>query len=517
MRKWLTLILISVVLVLMACGGGGSEEVDADPTVDPEDERTLTIAVGTDMISFDIHNHTNTSTEAIHVNMFDYLVKRNNDTGEMESGLAETFELVDDTTWEFELFEGVKFHNGDELTSEDVKFSLERVAHDSELLEHTNYMQIEEVEIIDDYTFRIHTENPEPALLNRISRIGSGILPSEYIEENGMDHFLKEPIGTGPFKFVEWERDSKIVFEVYDDYFDGKNEEWDEIVFRVIPENSTRVSELLTGGVDIAVNMPPSDWDRIKETEGVSLAQEDSNRTLMIFVRGTEGYPTEDRKVREALDLAINNEAIVESLLDGSGTPTITRVAPGNFGFNEELYDTYNYDVERAKELLDEAGYPDGFEMTLHSPRGRYLQDAEISEMVAGMLSEIGVTVNVEYMEWSNFVEMRSAGENEDAFLLGLGNSMFDAANALDWYDYDRFEGTLDYYNEEIEDLLFEASRNMDLDERDAQYQKAQELLAEDAAAIVLHQESINIGVNDRVEFVPTMDEMIYVESITRK
>ncbi|MEI3612221.1 ABC transporter substrate-binding protein [Pseudogracilibacillus sp. SO30301A] len=511
--------LILLISLLVACSNGakksGSDGGGTSST--NKEDRTLEIALGTDMVTFDVHDHVNTSTESIHVNMFNYLFKRDNDTGEIEPELVDTYELIDDTTWEMTLKDGVTFHNGDELTSEDVKFSLERVAHDSNLLDHINYNQIKEVEIIDDLSFRIITHNPEPALLNRISRIGSAILPARYIEENGMEHFLKEPIGTGPFKFVNWIRDDRIEFEVYEDYFKGKNEEWDKVVFRIIPENSTRVSELLTGGVDLAVNMPPSDWDRINSTEGVSLAQETSNRTLMIFLRSTEGYPTADKKVRQAIDYAIDNQAIIDNILHGSGVPTITRVAPGNFGFHEDLYDTYNYDPEKSKELLKEAGYPDGFEMTFHSPRGRYLQDAEIAEMVTGMLSEVGIKVNLEFLEWSNFVEMRNAGENEDAFLLGLGNSMFDAANALDWYNYERFEGQIDYLNEEVEELLEAAEQNMNVEEREEQYKEAQELLADDTAHIVLHQESINIGVSDRIQYEPTMDEMIYVETITRK
>ncbi|MEK3905674.1 ABC transporter substrate-binding protein [Oceanobacillus sp. FSL W7-1309] len=515
-QLWFICILFIAIGLLVGCTGGKNGEAGKTEEGN-EDNRTLTIALGTDMVSFDVHNHNNTSTEAIHINMFNYLVKRNNETGEMEPDLAESYENIDDLTWEFKLKDGVTFHNGDALTSADVKYSLERVATDTTLLDHANYKTIKEVEVIDDTTFRIHTHEPDPALLNRISRIGSSILPANYIEENGFDHFLANPIGTGPFEFVEWVRDDRIVLKTYGDYFDEKNEEWDEIVYRIIPENSTRVSELLTGGVDMAVNIPPSDWVRVNENEGTYLTQGISNRTLMIFLRSTEGYPTEDRRVREALDLAIDNQAIVDNILGGAGTPTITRVGPGDVGHAEHLYNTYNYDPERAKELLAEAGFKDGFEMTLHSPRGRYLQDAEIAEMVAGMLAEIGVTINIEFMEWSNYLELRNAGENKDAYLLGLGNSMFDAANALDYYRYDRFIGQLDYRNDEVEELLAAAEQNMDAEERNEQYIKIQELLAEDVAHLVLHQESINIGVVDHIDYKPTMDEMIYIDSITRK
>lgn len=137
------------------------------------------------------------------------------------------------------LKEGVKFHNGDTLTSEDVKFTLERVATDDTLKEYPNYKQIKEVQVVDDLTFKIITHKPEPSLLHRLSRLGSGMLPKKYIDEKGWDHFLNNPVGTGPFKFKEWVRDDKIVLTVFEDYYEGKVEEWDEVIFRVIPENST--------------------------------------------------------------------------------------------------------------------------------------------------------------------------------------------------------------------------------------------------------------------------------------
>ncbi|WP_209124042.1 ABC transporter substrate-binding protein [Alkalihalobacillus sp. BA299] len=524
---WLTLMIFSLgVFILVACSGGSQETSktdDEEKTPDSEvteagdDNTTLTIAMGTDIVSFDVHDHLNTSTEAVHDNMFNYLFKRDNETGEIKPELVDTYENIDETTWEFKLKEGVLFHNGDPLTTEDVKYSLERVAYDDGLRDHANYRQIKEVEIIDELNFKIITHNPEPALLNRISRIGSGILPAKYIEENGFDHFLANPVGTGPYQFVEWVRDDRIVFEPFEDYFEGKVDTWEKVVFRVIPENSTRVNELLTGGVDIAVNVPPSEWERVDANDGTSMKSETSNRTLMLFLRSTEGYPTSDVRVRQAIDYAIDNKAITENVLNGAGTTTLTRVAPGNFGFHEDLYGKYNYDLEKAKALLEEAGYPDGFEMTLHSPRGRYLQDAQVAEMVGGMLAAVGIKVNIDFLEWSNFVEMRAAKTNKDAYMLGLGNSMFDADNALDWYRSARFEGETDYKNEEVDRLLAEAVQNMDIEEREQQYKQIQEILVEEVPHIILHQESINIGISDRINYTPTMDEMLYVPTVTKK
>ncbi|GAK06264.1 oligopeptide ABC transporter, periplasmic oligopeptide-binding protein OppA [Geomicrobium sp. JCM 19037] len=522
-HAWMIAFAPVALLSMAACGNGGdgdeaaSSEIDEDIEMDvDEDSRDLTIALGTDIVTFDIHDHNNTSTEAVHVNMFDYLVQNDHENEEFIPKLAEDYELVDDYTWSFTLREGVTFHNGDPLTSEDVKYTLERVATDESLQEHSLYNVIEEVEVIDELNFNIITAEPEPILLNRLSRIGSGILPSEYIEENGWDHFLENPIGTGEFQFVEWARDDRVVFEAYEDYWNGQNEEWDTLTFRIIPENSTRVAELLTGGVDIAVNVPPSEWERIEDADGVSLMSESSNRVLMLMLRNTEGYPTSDPLVREAIDLAIDNEAIIESILMDAGTATRTRVTPGNNGANEDLYETNVYDIDRALELMAEAGYEEGFDMTLHSPRGRYLQDTEVAELVAGMLAAINVNVNLEFMEWSNFVDLRQSGSHEDSFMIGFGNSMADADNALDRYYSTESEGEHDYVNAEVDELLDAARQNMDLDERAEQHQRVQEIIAEERPDIYLHQESINVGVNDRLNYTPTFDEMFYVDTITR-
>ncbi|HWL25699.1 MAG TPA: ABC transporter substrate-binding protein [Ureibacillus sp.] len=525
---WSIFLFVFSAILLVGCSGGTSSSTTEPANTDQkgtdsgtsetksEVDRTLTVAVGSDMVSFDIHNHNNTSTEAIHVNMFNYLFKKDAN-GEIQNELVEEYKIIDDLTVEMKLVEGVTFHNGDPLTSEDVKFTLERVATDDTLKEYPNYKQIKEVQVIDDLNFRVVTHAPEPSLFHRLSRLGSGILPKKYIEENGWDNFLANPVGTGPYQFKEWVRDDHITLVPFDNFYQGKVEEWDEVVFRVIPENSTRVSELLTGGVDIAVNIPPADWDRVNSNEGTSVVQEISNRVIMLILRSTEGLPTADPRVRQALDYAIDDGVLANTVLRGGGVPTLTMVGPGNFGHNPDLYDTYNYDVEKAKALLAEAGYADGFEITLQSPRGRYLQDAEVAEMIAGMLAAINVKVNVEFLEWSNFVEMRNANENKEAYLLGLGNSMFDGAYSVDWYRAERYKGHTDYKNDKIEELLNASASNMDQAEREKQIQEISAIAAEDVPFVTLYQEKINIGVSDSIDFDPTPDEMIYAPSIKRK
>ena len=514
MKKTYLILVTVLLLVLSACSNGSEGTSDNGKTDQQSEKKTLVIANGTDMVSFDIHNHNNTSTEAIHVNIFDYLVRN---TGEgFEGVLAESFENIDDNTWTFKLKEGVKFHDGSPLTAEDVKFSLERAAKDNTLLEHGSYKQIKEVVVKSELEFDIVTENPEPALLNRISRIGSGILPKKYIEENGWDAFLQKPIGSGPYKFKEWKKDDRVILEKNEDYFGG-TPKWDEVVFRSIPEDSTRVSEVLTGGVDIAVNIPPTDIQRIDSTDGVSVVTGPTQRVMLLALRTGGDGPTADPKVREAIDLAIDKKIIVDTLLQGMGTVTRTRVTPGNVGANESLYGVSLYDKERARELLKEAGYADGLTVTMSSPAGRYLKDKEAAELMSAMLAEVGITVKLEFLEWSNFNEKYQGKSFGDIFMIAYGNSMFDASLALDRLKFEKASGETDYNNPKVESILQEAEKNMNLDERAQQYMEAQEMIAEDRPYIYLYQMDSIYGVSDRIQFNPALNEMLYVDEITLK
>lgn len=512
-RSFVYGIIVSLFILFLTACGDSNQSDETGEEIDDAADRTLTIAVENDIISQDTHDHNSIFTESILINMYNYLFKRTDD-GSIEPELVETYENVDDTTWHFTLKEDVKFHNGDELTAEDVKFTLERVAKDESLREYFHYSQIESVNVINDYEFEIITYEPEPILLNRLSRIGSGILPKDYIEEKGWDHFYKEPVGTGPFKFVEWNRDSSIIYEVFDDYYEGKVEDWDKVVFRVIPETSTRVGELLTGGVDIAVKIPHQEWERVEANDGTSIISTDvSQRVAMLLLRNHEGYVTEDQRVREAIDLAIDNEVLTEHVLGGAAVPVRTRVTPGNTGANLDLYDTYEYDPEKAKQLLADAGYPDGFEMTIHGT-----SDArDLITMIADMLDDVNITVNIDLMEQSKFVELRNERAHEESFFITYGNSLFDASLALDNITFELSGDFVGYYNETFEELVELAGVNMDFAEREEQYKQAQEIIAEDRPYVYLYAEKANYGVNDRIDYTPRSDEMLYVKEIKRK
>lgn len=506
--------IVLALLILSACTTTSKSTANTSNTTE-DGSNTLTLSLGPDMLTWDIHNHTTTSTEVIHVNVFDYLLMRDTN-GEIQPHLAKEWKQVDDTTYEFVLNEGVKFHNGDDLTSEDVKFTLERVANDETLKSHGDFDTIEEVKVIDPLTFQIITNEPDPMLLSRISRQASGILPKKYIDEKGMDEFLKNPIGSGPYKFKEWKKDNQVTLNRNDEYF-GTTGEYEEVVFRAIPEDSTRVAELLTNSVDIAANIPPSDWNRIKDSDNSEIVNGASNRTYMLFLRTQADWPTSDVKVRQAIDFAIDDKALVDSLLDGGGTPTLTRVNPGNVGFEENLYDKYNYDVEKAKALLEEAGYKDGVTIELAGPTGRYIKDREVLQLIAGMLEEVGIHTEMNLLKWGTFSELRDQEKFKDGYLIALGSSFFDAGQALDYYGTERSASINGFSNEKIDQLLQEANTSLDPEERATKYQEVQKIASEEIPIIPLFQIDQFFGVNTGIDYTPRLDELVYIPDIHKK
>src|SRR5690606_20865415 len=310
-------------------------------------DRELVIAQGIDVPGFDVHSPGSsvTAIESVLVNIFDYLVWRDGD-GNFEPGLATSWEPIADDAWRFTLREGVVWHDGQPFTAQDVKFTLERIATDETLAENANYRQIREVEIVNDHEIIIHTHGADPILINRLSRLNSGIAPKHYVDEVGWEQFALEPIGTGPFQFVEWRRDDRIVLEAFDDHWRGRPA-FDRLVHRTIPEDSTRVGELITGGVHVVSNVPVQDQARIDASGVATVKLQPSAFINMIVFNVNAGTETADPLVREAIDLAIDRDLLVEGVMGGLGAVTAARLNPGiSAAPVDQFFGVNNYDPE---------------------------------------------------------------------------------------------------------------------------------------------------------------------------
>ena len=482
-------------------------------TAAAQEVREIVIAQGIDMEGFDIHDHNTTAVEAIHVNIFDYLIFPDAD-GVLQPALATSWEQVDDLSMRFTLREGVLWHDGEPFTAEDVKFTLERVAYDTSLQDHGQYRQIREVEIVGPFEIIIHTHDPEPVLLSRLSRIGSSILPKHYIEEIGWDAIGDAPpIGTGPFKFVEWRRDDRLVLEAFDDHWRGRPV-WDRLVHRTIPEDSTRVAELITGGVHIATNVPPQDRARVEAAGDVRIEPWPTPR-VMLYIMNTEGEGTSDKRVRMAIDYAIDNQLMIDALFDGLGAPVRGRVSPGITAAPMHLWNTYVYDPERAVELLAEAGYGPG-ELTIHiqGPAGRYPLDSEIIELTSVMLEAVGINTTLEILEWSAYLTRVWRQENvvDHMALIGLGNSLGDAALA---YTSARCGDTYammhNWCEPEFDEVYAQALVELDPERRAELFTEIYEWIAEERVYVHLFQLENMAGVATNVDWSPRPDEYLWM------
>lgn len=492
---------------LAACSGvpGTTSESAAD-----EDLQKLVFAHSVDPRSMDPQNANQTSAERINANMYSRLFTRNADM-EIVPQLVTDYEQVDDETWRFTIREDVTFHNGDPLTAADVEFSINRVITDETLLEHSWFRQIESIAATDDYEVEITTDGPMPTLLTLLAKGGSDILPADYIEEHGIDEFIDHPIGSGPYQFVEWRRDDRVILEANPDYW-GDAPIWDEVEVRTIPENSTRVSELLTGGVDIIADVPPNDWDRVDSDDTISMEYGDTTRVALLIVRMTDSYVTADEEIREAIDLAIDQGAITESLFEGHAVPVRSRAPIGVFGANEDLYDTFVHDPERAAEIVADA--EETPRVTLTASRGNYPFDAEVAEMITAMLEEVGFEVDLVILEGGAFSDMFSEYTNDELYMISLADGLLDASYSLTHYTQARAEGQTDYYDEEVEQLIAEGNRTFDAETRADLYAQAQAIVAEQRPHIPLYVQPAAFGVSDDFVFSPRLDDNLVFDDV---
>ncbi len=474
----------------------------------------LVIAQGVDATTLDPVNHQETPTANVAAQIFDNFYRRL-PNGKYEPWLG-TAKALDDLTWELTVKKGIRFHNGEELNAEVIKFNFDRLLNPKKPLKYSTYFKdIKSVKVTGPYTLKVTTSKPSPLFLTRLTYFW--VVPKKYIEKKGDAYFANHPVGTGPYKFVRWVKDQEIVLEANNKYWAGKPK-IKKVVFRPIPEASSRVAELVTGGVDIITNLSPEAVGVVNDSGVAEARTVPSIRNIFVVLDVKGEGPLHNRKVRQALNYAIDKEAIVKHVLGGYGVPVGCPLNPYIFGYDEELCEPYPYDPAKAKELLADAGYPDGFSFSMGSPSGRYLNDRQVAEAIVGQLAKIGVKVDLKVQEWSSYVgQILERKIPTDAWLIGWGNAQFDADNTLFTMLYG---GTLvdappqslfDYWQDpELDQVLLAAQSEMDVEERLDYYRDALWFIREGAPWIFLYQQKDIYGVNTRVKWQPRPDELIW-------
>ena len=343
--------------------------------------------------------------------------------GKLGPGLALTWKNIDTLTWEVTLRKGVTFHNGEPFNASVVKFSYDTLLDPAvKTPSKSNHTFIKKVEVVDDYTVRFTTNEPFPTTPAQLTFLH--MLPPKYVTEVGVDGYRRRPIGTGPYRFVEHIPDTRIVLEHVEGNWHGP-QRFKTIIYRPIKEDATRVSALLAGEIDLALDIPP---ELIPVVTARGRAKIKTVSSARVFVMGMSNLdsslPTAKAKVREAINYAIDRESLNKTLYAGTSPPAAW-MNPDTFGANPALK-PIPHDPQRARRLLAEAGYPNGFDVVLASPDGRYLKDRELSEAMAGQLSRAGIRTTVKFYEWGLHTRRIFSHQTDPLVLYGWGDSKGD-------------------------------------------------------------------------------------------
>lgn len=500
-------LVIFVIVGLAACAQEPDSVDGHNETKEKEDQYggELIVDLASDPVSLDPHAANDGNSLYVMNAMYDTLVALDKDLN-IEPALAESLEQIEDKVWEVKIRKDVEFHDGSELNADVVKANLDRVL-DPEIGSSLAFLfdMIESVEVKDDYRIYITTKYPFSALPLHLAHPGGHIISLKSIEadyaaiDNGEEPFASvndNPVGTGYFQYDERSNGEYIKLVKNKDYW-GDKANVDSVTFKVVPEDMTRIAELETEEADIIYPVNANDIERIDANEGTYIKQTDS-ASLTYIGMNTEQKPFDDVKVRQAVSMAIDKEIVNEGVTDGVALQANGPLAPTVFGFSEDLQ-PINYNQEEAKKLLENAGYEDGFNATI------LVNDrttADLAEIAQDQLSEIGIELDIEMMETGAYLEATANGD-VDMFVGSWGTVTLDADYGL----YPMFHsenvgapGNRSFFNnDDVDQLLEEARKTIDEDERLELYTEAQQIIIDEAPIVPVYHSVLLAGLRDNI------------------
>jgi peptide/nickel transport system substrate-binding protein len=467
----------------------------------------ITIGLGGDVTSIDPHYHNLTPNNNVADHIFGTLL--NTDAKQrLVPGIAESWRAIDDLTWEFKLRKGIKFHDGSELTAEDVAFSIDRTGKvPNSPAPFTLYTkQVTEAIVVDPYTLRLKSATPYPNMAVEIATVQ--IVSKKAATGASTDDFNsgKAAIGAGPYKLVRYSRGDRIELARHDGYW-GPKPHWEKVTLRLLTNDASRVAALLAGDVQAIENIPTADMAKLVKNPGIGVFRAVSNRVIYLhldsnrdkspFVTDKAGQPLDrnplkDVRVRRAMSKAINRQAIVDRVMEGLAVPAGQLLPDGMFGVSPKLK-VEPYDPEGAKKLLAEAGYPNGFGLTIHTPNNRYINDEQIAQAVAQMLTRVGIVTKVDAMPANVF--FTRSGKLEFSFMLvGWGSATGEMSSPLKslvaTYNKEKGRGPANrgrYSNPALDELIEKALVTVDDKAREGLLQQAVEIAMNDVGVIATH------------------------------
>lgn len=490
MKKKLYLLLVGVLslFLFVACG----DKKDQNTTAQGKD--TLIVANGADAKSLDPHGTNDAPSAKITGQIYDTLVDQDENMN-IVPALAESWEQPDPKTTIFHLRKGVKFHNGEPLKASDVKFSIDRMKNSPKVSHIID--AVDNVEVIDDYTVKITTKEPFGPLLNHLAHNAASILNEKAVTEAG-ESYGQHPVGTGPYKFVSWQSGDRITLDANPDYFRGETP-IKHIVFRSIVENANRTIALETGEVDIAYDIEGLDKDRLKNDDKIKFIEQPS-LSMSYLGFNTKKAPFDKKEVRQAIATAINIDDIIDAVYKGSAQKGDSLVGPKVKGYSNKPQH-YAYNPEKAKQMLAEAGYPNGFKTKIWTNDNPLRRD--IAVILQDQLKQVGIDADIETLEWGAFLDGTARGD-QDMFILGwvtvTGDADYGLFPLLHTSSFGGGGNRAFYDNPQIDDLLVKAKTSVDPKERDAIYEQIQVIAQEDMPYYVIGYPTQNAAVQKNVE-----------------
>ena len=498
--------------------------------------QTVRIANQGDALSMDPHSLNETLQLSVTGNVYEPLVGRNKDLS-LTPMLATSWKQTSPTVWRFELRKGVQFHDGTPFTADDVVFSLARTqVEGSDMKSYTN--DFKEVRKIDSHTVEIETKTPFPILPDVLSLVY--IMSKKWCETNqatvpvdrrkGVENTASfKANGTGPFRVRERQPNVRTVFTRNGSYWGKIEGNVTEVVFTPIGNDATRVAALLSGEVDVMEPVPVQDIDRVNSSANTRAITGPELRTIflgmdqkrdeLLYSNVKGKTPFKDKRVRQAFYQAIDIKGIKKTVMRGASNPSAQLVGPGINGFQPEMK-RLPYDVEAAKKLMAEAGYPNGFEVSMNCPNDRYVNDGRICQTVAANLSRINVKINLQ-AETKGTYFPKVLRRDTSFYMLGWTPATYDAHNVMNAIMRcvdDKGAGQFNlgaYCNPKVDELTLKVQAETDKNKRNAYIKEAFDLHAADVGHIPLHQQALAWGVNKKVKLVQLADNFMYFKWIS--
>lgn len=497
----LTLALLMLTTVLTGCGnksgnnsGQNSGNSGNSGTSDGgavETSNEFTFVMGTEPTTMDVHFCTDAATSRILLQVHETLFKWDEASENVIPWLVETStEAEDGLSWTFKLKEGVKFHDGTDFNAEAVKYNFDRLLNPETGSSKASALQgVTSIEVLGDYEVKINLDGRNLIFEQTLTNYSTAIMSPTACEEYGLEGYTNHPAGTGPLKMESWDPGVEMILVKNEDYW-GEEPTTDKLTVKAVSEDSSRVMMAMTGDADISWGISPALVENLEGNDDVTVHTTTGYRTIYIAINQEYG-PLADPNVRAAINYAINKREIVDNILYGVGGTYPSGFESSAVANAATDLDPYEEDLEKAKQLLADAGYPDGFDIKLNTPEGRYAMDRQIAEAVQYMLAEIGINAEIEVLEWGTYQQKMLAKDGTQLFLLGKGSSTGDVE--FDFLMHVLSTGGQNYYginNARVDEILNNLSKAATVEERAEMLYEAQKIVNDEYDFATLYYEN---------------------------